>query len=359
VLQGLGAGTLSALSFTMVRRLFPQNLWSRALAVLSMAWGGATLLGPALGGVFAQYTGWRVGFWVLFALAPCLALFVERALPRGLARAPQPAGRLAIVNLLVLAGAVLCVSAASTFNGPRAGFLGLVIAASGLVLFARLESSGGPRLLPRSACDPSHPLGSTYAAIMLLLVGICTEIFVPYFLQVLHGMTPLRAGYLSALMAGGWTTASVIGSSLSPRRVRAALLAGPVAVAGGLLGLSLLMPTSDGSAAAIAAMGGALAAMGLGIGLCWPNLGARVFAAALDGDKELAAGSMTIVIMVGNAFGSALAGLLTNLAGLSRPGGAAGASDAAAWLFGGFMLAPLLAIVLIRRFRVLVAPVVV
>ena len=72
--QGLGAGTLSALSFTMVRTLFPSRLWPRALSVVSVAWGVATLLGPAVGGVFAQYGVWRAAFWTVGAAAPLLLL---------------------------------------------------------------------------------------------------------------------------------------------------------------------------------------------------------------------------------------------------------------------------------------------
>ena len=55
--------------------------------------------------------------------------------------------------------------------------------------------------------------------------------------------------------------------------------------------------------------------------------------------------------MVANAFGSALGGMTTNAAGLTDPGGAAGAASAAAWLFGLYMLAPVLAGLVIRRLR--------
>ena len=51
--------------------------------------------------------------------------------------------------------------------------------------------------------------------VSFLVIGIQPEIFAPYFLQVLHAQTPLIAGYLSALLAVGWTFASMLGSSLS------------------------------------------------------------------------------------------------------------------------------------------------
>lgn len=350
--QGLGAGTLSALSFTMVRLLFPQPLWPRALAVISAAWGVATLMGPALGGVFAQYTGWRIGFWVLCALAPCLLALVELALPKDLPPIAAPRTPLAVKNLAVLVASVLAVSVGGTTGDPRLGGMGVLFAVVGLTLFVSLEGRDeSPRLLPRGACDPTRPLGAAYAGMSLLLMGTNTEIFVPYFLQVLHGLTPLHAGYLSAVMAGGWTTGSVLSSSGNPGRTRWALLLGPASMAAGLVGLCLLMPVDGLGAGGIAAIGVGLAAIGLGIGMCWPHLGATVFSTAPEGERALAASSVTVVIMVSNAFGSAMGGLVTNLAGLTVPGGAFGARSASAWLFGLFVVSPALAAVVVRFLR--------
>ncbi|MDE2574320.1 MAG: MFS transporter [Rhodospirillales bacterium] len=344
-IQGLGAGTLSALSFTMVRTLFAETLWARAISVVSAAWGVATLAGPAVGGVFAQYHAWRLAFWMVFAAAPLLLALVERALPRDLARPPAPRGRMAWLNLGVLAASALCVSAGSSSPQVVWNVVGLAAAVGGFALFIRLEQ-GARKLLPTGACNPTVALGAAYAAMLTLIIGITTEIFVPYFLQTLHGLVPLHAGYLSALMSGGWTTGSVGGASLGPRGARTAMRSGPLAMALGLAGLFVLMPAPS---APIWPIGLCLAAMGLGIGLCWPHLGASVFASAPERERDLAASSMTMVIMVSNALGSALGGMVTNVAGLSVPGGAAGATSAATWLFGAYVVSPLLAGLAVHR----------
>ena len=49
------------------------------------------------------------------------------------------------------------------------------------------------------------------------------------------------------------------------------------------------------------------------------------------------------------ALAAALAGLVSNSAGLVDPGGVVGAQHAAMWLFGLFALAPLLTLLLVRR----------
>lgn len=347
--QGLGAGTLSALSFSMVRTLFHERLWSRALSLTSAAWGVATLAGPAIGGAFAQYGAWRAAFWSVFALVPLLLLLVERSLTRDLPSPEQPRTALALRNLLVLAGSVFAVSIGSSESTAGANAAGLAIAIIGLAWFLRLEA-GPLRLLPDGACNPAAPMGAAYTSMGLLLIGVTTEIFVPYFLQMLHGMTPLHAGYLSALMSAGWTTGAVGGSSQGAGGARILLAAGPLLLAAALGGLLLLVPQPGIlGAAQLWAIALCLFSQGLGTGIAWPHLCATVFAFAPEGEKHLAATSIAVVIMVANALGTALGGMVTNLAGMTVPGGPRGATDAAAWLFGIYTLAPVLAFLSVRR----------
>jgi len=349
LLQGLGAGLLSALSFSMVRLLFPPALWSRALSVISAAWGVATLAGPAVGGIFAEYGTWRWAFWSTFVLVPPMAALVAIALPRDIARAAAPRLPMAVLNLCVLAASVLAVSVGGTSGSLQGNLIGLAVAAAGMTWFFRLEATARLHLLPRGGTDPRTPLGAAYGAMMMLSFGVNTEIFVPYFLQVLHGMTPLHAGYLSAMMSAGWTLGSVLSSGGGHGRVVMSMRAGPLIMALGISLLSVLMPVHDESGGAVAMIGVCLAAMGLGIGIAWPHLGPRVFAFAADNEKDVAAASITIVLMTTYAFGSALGGVVTNLAGIAAPGGVTGASDAAGWLFTVFTLPPIAAVLLVRR----------
>lgn len=348
-LQGLGAGLLSALSFSMVRLLFPPALWSRALSVISAAWGVATLAGPAVGGIFAEYGAWRLAFWSTLGVVPLVALMVAVALPRDLARTPAPKRPIALLNLIVLAASVMAVSLGGTSGTLQGNLLGLGVAALGMAWFFRLEATSPQHLLPRGGTNPRTELGAAYGAMMMLAFGVNTEIFVPYFLQVLHGMTPLHAGYLSAVMSAGWTTGSVLSSGGGEGRVRLCMRAGPLLMAFSLVILSVLMPVHDEAGGAVVVLGLCLTTMGLGIGIAWPHLGPRIFAFAPEGEKDVAAASITIVLMTTYAFGSALGGVVTNLAGIADPGGVAGASDAAGWLFTIFTLPPMLAAMLIRR----------
>ena len=86
------------------------------------------------------------------------------------------------------------------------------------------------------------------------------------------------------------------------------MVLGPVVLAGGLGVLALLMPMAGPAGLHLLPIGAALLAVGVGIGMTWPHLGARVFGFAQEADRETAGASITMVVMVGNAFGAAMGG---------------------------------------------------
>jgi len=201
------------------------------------------------------------------------------------------------------------------------------------------------RLLPTGAYVLSAPLGAIYTSVALLLIGTTTEIFVPYFLQLLHGHSPLAAGYLTAAMAGGWSAGSLLSSGRSGADADRMLRAGPMACTLGLVALALLLPFPGhlGAGFETALVAVALAVVGAGVGIGWPHLVTRVLSLAPKGEEGLASASITTIQLYGMAEGAAVAGLVANAAGLTLPGGVEGAQLAAVWLFASFALAPALA----------------
>lgn len=193
-LQGLGGGFLFALCYTMIYAVFEERLWPRAMALISGMWGVATLVGPAIGGIFAEMEVWRAAFGMLIPVSVLYLRLVWRVLP---ARDDAAmAGRPPWGQLLLLTAAVLVVSVASTSPEPARALLGLglaVVLMSGLVW---LELSA-----VRSGCCHgmlrlSSPLLPLYITIGLLMIGMTSE--------------DLRALFLAG---SAWPDASGVGLS--------------------------------------------------------------------------------------------------------------------------------------------------
>lgn len=350
LIQGLGGGFLFALSYAMIRLVFSEALWPRAMALVSGMWGVATLIGPAVGGIFAELGAWRAAFWSLIPVAALFAVLAATVLPKRSTdkgkRSPLP-----IAQLLLLTSAVLAVSAASVSPVFSRNIAGLVVAAVLTALLIFTERRARHKLLPTGALRMTTALGALYATMSLLAVVVTSsEIFVPLFLQVLHHQSPLVAGYLAALMGTGWTLGSIASSGAKGNSIRRAILAGPVLGVAGMVPLAVLMRIeSAGGWQSIAPICLALVVIGLGVGMAWPHLLTRVFQVAPAGEQDLASASITTVQLFATAFGAALAGMVANVAGLTDPGGIGGTMSAAGWLFAVFACAPILGFITALR----------
>ena len=172
----------------------------------------------------------------------------------------------------------------------------------------------------------------------------------PYLLRQLHGQSPIWAGYLAALMALGWTTASLLSSRWQESHGDWLVVGGPALVVTGLALFALFMPVhSAGEIAYLLPICLGLVLVGFGIGLAWPNLVTRVYGSVGESEQGLAAGGVTTVQLFSIALGTAGAGMVANFAGIAEPGGMEGASNAARWLGGVFALAPPLCVVVAVR----------
>nr|WP_051248686.1 MFS transporter [Inquilinus limosus] len=227
LVQGLGGGFMLALSYAMIRLVLDEALWSRGMGLVSAMWGVATLLGPAVGGVFAELGVWRAAFWCAAPLAVLFALLAASVLPRRGDAGDRSA--LPLVQLVLLTAAVLVVSAGSVSPDIRLGTAGLAAAAVMMAALVAVERRARTRLLPRGIFQASSPLSSLFAVMALLTVTVTgSEIFIPLFLQALHQQTPLVSGYLAALMSAGWSIGSITSSGARDRAAGRAILASPV-----------------------------------------------------------------------------------------------------------------------------------
>ena len=348
--QGFGGGLLSALSYVLVRQVFPSELWPRVFALLAGVWGISVLVGPLVGGVFADYGHWRDAFFAVAALAILLAVLALVALPRAAAveerRAAVPVGRVAIVSLGIIA-----ISGAAIMQTPlaKAGMIATAIVLLALAL--RLDRRADNRLLPSDAFSLRSATGAGLWVILLLSIAFSPmSIYGPLFLQRLHGFSPLSAGYMVATSSMAWTVAAMLIASASGPWPARLILAGPLATAAGLFGVGLMMPTGP-----IVGLPFPIAAIGGGAGLCWAFLVQRVMHGARTGDEDSAAAAAATVQQVGIAFGAAAAGLIANAIGLQSGLDPTAILRGATWVPLSFVVAALGACVLGARLNALPA----
>ncbi|BBX61247.1 MFS transporter [Mycobacterium saskatchewanense] len=330
-LQGVAGGLLAGLGYAVINAALPRALWTRGSAVVSAMWGVATVVGPATGGLFAEFGLWRWAFGVMTLLAAAMALLVPVALPAGQGdpTAAAPARKVPVLSLVLVGAAALAISAAQVphATAATAGLLAVGVALVGL--FVAVDWRTRAEVLPPSVFNRG-PLKWIYLTLGVLMAGAMVDIYVPLFGQELAHLTPVGAGFLGAAVAIGWTVSEIVSASLeNPRTVGRVIAAAPLVVASGLA-LGALTQRDNASAWTVALWALALLVDGIGIGMAWPHLSARAMGSVDDPDEGgAAAAAINTVQLISAAFGAGLAGVVVNTAH-------GGDAVAARWLFTVF-----------------------
>ena len=338
LIQGLAGGVLAGLGYAVISAALPERLWTRAAAVVSAMWGVGTLVGPASGGVFAQFGLWRWGFGVLMFAALLMAVLVPIALPTRGGATEQPV-RIPVRSLVLLGVAALLVSVAALPRNPAITAGLLVSAAALVVVFVVVDRGAAARVLPRRTFEPG-PLKWIYLTMGLLMAATMVDMYAPLFGQRLGALPPAAAGFLGAALSVGWTVAEIRSASIADRRVAARVVRWSPAVMAAGLGLAALAIRDGAGPVAIAALGLALAISGVGIGAAWPHLSVWAMGSVEGGgveggstddaaERAVAAAAINTVQLMCAAFGAGVAGVVVNVR--AQPD-----APAAQWLFTVF-----------------------
>src|SRR6516225_1766158 len=81
ILQGVGGGWVVGLCSVAVGMLFANRLLPRVYSAISSVWGVAVLVGPMLGGGFADAGSWRAVFWLFAVQGVAVAVAAGTMLP--------------------------------------------------------------------------------------------------------------------------------------------------------------------------------------------------------------------------------------------------------------------------------------
>jgi hypothetical protein len=333
-IQGGGGGALVALSYGIVGALYPEDLRPRVLSTISGVWGVAALLGPMVGGVFAELGWWRGAFWMAIPVVMVVMGLIWRALPSDAPEGKAP--HVPLLRLLLLGIGVLCVA-----GSGHIGSLGMRLALIGsagvwVVLAFRVDTRAAHRLFPSQPLALTSPVGTGLWIVFLFgVTSSQVNVFLPLVVQVLHGASPLMAGYFYVLRSLAWTAAALCTAGLQGRHVRLVTMLGPLAVMGGVAGQVPVVV--DGP---LSLLGSFAVLTGIGYGLCYAHLNSWTIAAARLGEEDRAASCIPTAYQLGIAFGAAAVGVVANAAGLAAGVSPSSVTAAATWVYGLSLVAP-------------------
>ncbi|MFB7670070.1 MFS transporter [Kitasatospora purpeofusca] len=347
--QAVGGAMMQANSVALVARGVPGHAMRRALGVQAAAQGLGLALGPSLGGLLVAHASWRWVFWINVPVAvvgiaagwfllPRTRPEAAPALPRprpgaaagpaavgsrvgpagGPVVGPEPdGGRFDLAGLLLLGGSttalLLALSAASGLPLPAWAVAALLAAAAlcALALVRQERRATRPILAPGLVNTPGVRPGLAVALIGYLLL-FCPLVLGPVLLAE-AGLPTARSGLVITVLPAAFAVAATVGGGLLPRGWSdvARCRCGAVLAGAGLLGCALL-PALGAPAVLLA---GPLLVLGGGLGLLLPANNALVMRAIPAECSAVGGGMVNMARSLGTALGTALPVLGVHLAG--------------------------------------------
>lgn len=336
IVQGLGAGAVAPMSMTIVGDIYTVAERAKVQGYIASVWAISSVVGPALGGIFAQLDAWRWIFWVNVPLCLIAGWMLlrnyEEQKQTQRHRIDYAGAALLTVGLTgLILGMLEGGSAWDWISAPSALCFGVGVLA--LAAFALVERRAAEPIVDLRLAARPLILTTTLVSLGIgaLMIGVTS--FAPAYLEGSIGIAPLLSGLAVAALTLGWPVSAANAGRLYLRiGFRRTTLVGMGISTIAAVALAVVSPWPNPfSVAAIAFV--------LGFGLGWSAAPTLIAAQASVGWGERGAvtGMNAFARSAGSAVGVAVFGAISNavIAQGAGPDDPATIVSASGWVFIG------------------------
>ncbi|GAA2407985.1 MDR family MFS transporter [Streptomyces glaucosporus] len=337
VIQGIGAGGLTALAQVVMAAVIPPRRLGKYAGIFGAVFAVGTVAGPLIGGVLVDtsWLGWRWCFFIGVPFALLAIVLLQRTLKLPTVRREAKIDYLGA--FLIVAGVcalLIWVSlAGNEFDWASWQTAALVAGGVALLIAAVYVESRAPE--PVIPLDIFRNRTVTLTTVASLLVGVAMfggTVFLSQYFQISLGKSPTIAGLMSLPMILGLLVSSTVAGQVisATGKWKVYLVVGGVVMTAGL---GLLSTIDAGTGFGLLSV--YMAVLGIGVGLLMQNL---VLAAQNDVPAaELGAATSVLSFFrsMGGTIGTSVLGaILANRVtsemteGLRKAGVPAGADEA-------------------------------
>lgn len=240
VLQGLGAGGLTALSQIILADIISPRERGRYSGYFGAVMAVGTVGGPLFGGLLTDSLGWRWNFFVGVPFAIAAIILLQLTLK--LRTMPKRKVSIDYLGIATLAGGVSLLLIWVTLAGKNfdwisaTSFVMVIGAVILLVATVFVELHAKEPIIPMTLFKNRT---FTLAVIGSIAVGIAmfgATVYLAQYMQLARGATPTQSGLLTIPMIGGLLITSTVGGSLVTRtgKWKPIMLIGSIALVVGL-----------------------------------------------------------------------------------------------------------------------------
>jgi EmrB/QacA subfamily drug resistance transporter len=309
-LQGIGGGGLMVGSLAIIGDIVPPRERGRYQGYIGSVFAVSSIAGPLIGGFFVDNLSWR---WVFYINLPvgALAFFVIGAvlhLPRR-----RITHSIDVLGTVLLSAGATALTLALELGGnhwawgsaPSMGlFVGAVVL---IVLFLLQENRAAEPIIPLRLFRNVIFNAASSSGFILGVAMFGSIVYLPLFLQIVHGVSPTSSGLRLLPMMASMLVASIVTGNTITRigRYKIFPVVGMAVVTFGMVLLSRLNPSTSTLRFSLY-----LVVLGIGMGLVMQVLMLAVQNAVDYRDLGAATSSATFLRSMGGVFGLAMFGAI-------------------------------------------------
>jgi len=310
--QGIGAGGLMTLVLAIIGDIVSPRERAKYTGYFMATFGTSSVLGPVIGGFLAGQatilglSGWRWVFLVNVPIGVVALAVVWKTLHVHHTRREAKIDWMGAVALVICLVPLLTVleQGQSWGWGSARAIACFVIAAIGLVSFVGAEAKMGLNALIPLKLFTIKPAAVTIVASVIVGMGMFgAMMLLPLYMQIVHGASPTKSGFMMLPMVAGMMTASISSGRIISKtgRTRMFPIFGSAIMALGLFLLTRI--TADSHLWMVMIF---MAIIGYGVGNCMQPLILTVQSSVPPTAIGVATSSATFFRQIGGTIGVAV-----------------------------------------------------
>jgi len=214
-LQGLGAGAIFTVTYTIVGDVFELSERAKVQGWISSTWGIASLIGPFLGGFLIDYLSWHWIFFINIPFGILSIILLQRNLNENFKKKKH---KIDFAGAAVLTIAIIVLLYGCLLGGKNffSIIIALTVTAMLIIVFYLIEKKVQEPIVPFDIFTKTNIIVNIIS-FLASAVLIAVDVYIPLYMQNVLGFGATISGLTMAPMSVGWILSSVVLGKAIPK----------------------------------------------------------------------------------------------------------------------------------------------
>ena len=310
-IQGLGAGAIFTVTYTIVGDVFSLDERPKVQGYLGVVWGIASLIGPFLGGTLIDILSWHWIFFINIPFGILSIILIQKNLNETFEKKKHKidfGGVIILSMAMIIFMNIFLSTGSSSFNHSLFIVISVVLTIILLVAFYKIELKAKEPIIPFDIFTKTSTIINLISFLAsAIMIGV--SVYMPIYIQNILGFDAKISGLALAPMSISWLIASVVlGKCIGKYGGKAVILISIVI----LLISTILLPTLGINSSLLLVIIYVLI-MGFGFGGAFTTLTIIIQASVEYNKRGAATATNSLLRTLGQTIGVSIFGSIFNL----------------------------------------------